>query len=437
VIDAALEKGLPANIEAEGFIVGSLLKGEDYGLIRGSLEPDAFSTDRNRRIYERMGEIHERGERIDVIGVSNELEKYSQLGPNDLSYLCGLCDLPVIVNLEGWVRIVQEKSMLRHGALACNAMMQRFLLASESPGELLADAERMVRDLSAQTATKGNLQSMSEIVDAIDLNSIGKVPANLVRTPYAPLNRVLAGMFCGELHVVGARPSAGKSVQALETALCAAKSGHQVAFFSLEMTKQAITSRAACNMGQVDNSSVRYGRMNEAERYAYARALKEIRELPIFIDDRAHTFAAMVQGIRRMKDKPRLVIVDHLHLMRSVGRHENRNNELATITRDMKLLAGEMDLTVLLLAQLNRESEKLGRRPEMRDLRECGSIEADADVITFLHRKEVMAAGGDKGPVPVEMFLAKQREGVSFVRMPMMLIGKYYKFVEMSDEEER
>lgn len=431
MIDAVLEKRLPANFGAEKLLLGSALTGEDFGLIRGSLGPDDFSVEKHRRIFRRMDEVFSRGERIDLVTIANELATRGELDSVDgVTYLSELIDIPALSNLEGYIRIVQEKATLRGGVLACNAMMQRFLLANESPAELLGDAERVIRELTARTESKGNLQSAAEIVGAMDLNALGKVPPNVIRTPYQALNRRIVGMFPGELHVIGARPSAGKSIVGIETALAAAESGKTAVIFSLEMRKQAILMRAACNRAQVDNANVRHGRMSEVERYNFIQALDAIQKLPLYIDDRAHTFAAMASGVRKMREKPKLMVVDHLHLMRSVGRHENRNNELAGITREFKLFAGEMDLAVLLLAQLSRASEKENREPEMRDLRDSGSTEADADVITFLHRKEAMSPDGDKLPVPVNMLLAKQREGVSFLRIPLLLVGKHYKFIE-------
>ena len=433
--DVALERGLPASTEAESLVLGAILCGEDFGLIRGALEVQAFSLEKHRRIYQRMEEVHGRGERIDVVTTAQELIKHGQLeSAGGVDYLAGLTEVPTVANLEGWVRIVQEKSTLRHGAMACNEMMQRFLLATESPAELLAEAERVIRELKAKNETKGNLQSVSEIIADLDINSVGKVPPGVIRTPYTALNRCIVGMFPGELHVIGSRPSAGKSTIAIETALTAAENDKVVVLFSLEMRKRAILMRAASNRAQVDNADVRHGRMSEVERHDFMRALVEIKKLPLFVDDTAHTFAAMASEVRKMKRKPNLMIVDHLHLMRSVGRHENRNNELAGITRDLKLFAGEMDLAVQLLAHLSRASEKENRPPEMRDLRDSGSVEGDADVILLLHRKEAMTSKDNKGPVPVNMLLAKQRDGVSMIKLPMMLTGKYFRFSEVDEE---
>ena len=186
---------------------------------------------------------------------------------------------------------------------------------------------------------------------------------------------------------------------------------------------------------QTSPGRVKHARLNETERYNLLQAYSEIDRLPLYIDDRSYTLSAIARGVRRMPSKPQVVIVDHLHLMRTQGRQENRNTELSTITRELKLLAGELNCTVLLLAQLNRSSEKENRPPEMRDLRESGSIEADADVIIFLHRKQQMTEGDRKTPVPVDMLLVKQRDGASHIRIPMLLIGHYYQFREAERKE--
>jgi replicative DNA helicase len=159
-------------------------------------------------------------------------------------------------------------------------------------------------------------------------------------------------------------------------------------------------------------------------------ALHDISEMPIHIDDTSHTFAAMASQVRQLPRRPDLIVIDHLHLMRTNGRHENRNNELASITRDIKLFSGEMGCSTLLLAQLNRSSEKDNRPPEMRDLRDCGAIEADADLIFFLHRRETVTTEDKKAPVPVDLVIAKQRDGVSFLKIPFVLAGAKHTFIE-------
>lgn len=437
--DIALEKGLPASLDAERMVLGAILTGEDFGLISGALEAEDFSLESHRRLFLRMSEMYAAGNGIDRVTVANELEQHKQLeSVGGITYLTSIDEgMPSIANLEGYVRIVQEKSTLRRGILACNAMVQRFLVGDGSPAELLVEAEKVIRELTERTTSKGNIQSVSDIIGALDLNSIGKIPDTVIRTPYAYLNRCIVGMFPGELHVVGSRPSAGKSTLAVETALTAAENGKIVSLFSLEAAKRAILLRAASNRAQVDNASVRHGTMEPHERHEFVKALSRIKALPLFIDDRAHTFAEMSSQVRKMKQKPHLMIVDHLHLMRSVGRHENRNNELAGITRQLKLFAGEMEMTVLLLAHLSRSSDKENRPPEMRDLRDSGSIEGDADVILLLHRKEAMTSSDNKKPAPVNMLLAKQRDGVSMIKIPLLLVGKYFKFSEPSTDEEK
>lgn len=431
MIDIALEKGLPADTSCEKLVLGSILSGEDSAL--SSIEGEAFSLESHRRVFQRMAEIHARGERIDRVTVINELNKFGQLEScGGVSYICSLDDgLPAISNLDGYVRIIQDKATLRQSIFAAQKFIDRCIQEQDSPGELLAENEQNMRLLGAKASSKGNLTSAAEILEGVDVNAVGRTPTNVVRTPYEALNRSIVGFAEGELVVIGARPSAGKSTMVLEMALGAAEAGMNVALFSLEMNKQAIMMRGACNRGMVDNAAIRHGRMSGDERYKFLGALASIGGLPLYIDDKAQTFPAMAREIRRMPIKPRVVIIDHLHLMRSTGRAENRNNELAGITRDLKLMAGEIGCTVILLAQLNRMSPKEKRPPEMHDLRECGSIEADADIILLLHKLEEHEGEAAKGlPVPVEVRLAKQREGVAYLKIPMMLVGKHYRFYE-------
>lgn len=437
MIDLALERGLPSAPDCEKLALGSVLADESsFQAVCGALEEQDFSLEGHRRIFQRIAELHKRGERIDRVTVANELLKFGQLeSVGGVSYLCSLDEgLPAISNLDGYVRIIQDKATLRRMIFACQGMIDRCIQEQDSPGNLLADNERVMRELGAKTATKGNLTSMADVLSELDINAIGGSPANVVRTPYGALNRSIVGFGEGELVVIGARPSAGKSTMVLEMALGAAEAGWNVALFSLEMKKQAILLRGACNRGEVDNAALRHGRLTFEERMKITGAMTNIAKLPLYIDDKAQTFPAMAREVRRMPHKPRVLIIDHLHLMRGGGRTENRNNELAGITRDLKLFAGELGCTVILLAQLNRTSPKEKRPPEMHDLRESGSIEADADIILLLHKLEEHETEAAKGhPVPVDMRLAKQREGVAFLKIPMLLAGKFYKFYEQKE----
>lgn len=438
MIDVALEKGLPANLEFERMVLGAvMMDGQLFTQVHGGLLAEDFFLEKHRRIFLRMGEIHERGDQIDRVTVANELLKHNQLESiGGVTYLCEMDEgLPTLVNLDGYTRVVAEKALLRRGALLANKLSDEFLMAADSPAELLSRAEHLIRELGQKANGKAHLASASDVISAIDLNQLGRAPLHALKTPYPALNRQVVGFCPGELVVLGSRPSAGKSTMGLEIAVSVAETGSPAVIFSLEMRKEALIMRAACNRGQVDNSNLRHGRLRESERHALLVALNELREMPLYIDDSAQTFPAMAQAVRKMPVRPRLVVVDHLHLMRTVGRHENRNNELASVTRDLKLFAGEMGLSSLLLAQLNRSSEKENRPPSLHDLRECGAIEADADVVLFLHRKETVQTEDKKGsPVPVDLLLAKQREGAAYIQIPMMLHGKFYKFYECDQQ---
>lgn len=434
VADIALERGLPANLDAERMVLGAVLLDDSrYPEVAALLESEDFSLERHRRIFQRMRELHARGERIERITLANELDAHHQLEADGVSYLCSLDDgLPQVVNLDSYAKIVAEKSTLRRIVFSCRDLIERCIGAQEPSAELLNDGEAVLRKLAGGMARTGNLSTAKEIVSALDINSLGKIQQGGVRTPYAGLNRNIAGFMPGELIVLGARPSAGKSAMVMELAMYAAKQGHHTAVFSLEMRRQALITRCACNRGNVDRNRLDYGHIGPAERVDFMRALNELAGLPLHIDDRSVTFAAMAREVRRMTVRPRLMIVDHLHLMRG-QKAENRNNELAQITRDLKLFAGEMGLSVVLLAQLNRQSDKDSRQPEMRDLRDCGAIEADADVVLFLHRKQETVVEVEKGkPIPVDLRIAKQRDGQAFVKFPMLLHGPYYRFEEIA-----
>lgn len=433
-VDIALEQGLPANVEAERLILGAILMdGTHYSIATGALDADDFSLEKHRRIFQRMAELYARGERIERVTLAEELRKHSQLElVGGLTYICSLDEgLPQVVNIDSYTRIITEKATLRRIVFACRDLIDRCCLAQEAPAELLSDGEVILRKLGVGLERTGNLATAHEIISELDMNALGKAQQGGVKTPYGGLNRNIAGLMPGELIVLGARPSAGKSAMAMEMALHAAAHGQRTAVFSLEMRKNALITRCACNRGSVDRNRLDYGELDSNERREFTRALNQISELPLHLDDRSHTFAAMAREVRRMPETPRLLVVDHLHLMRGSSKSENRNNELAQITRELKLFAGEMGISILLLAQLSRASEKDSRPPEMRDLRDCGAIEADADIVLFLHRKQETLTEADKGkPVQVELRIAKQRDGRAFIKFPMLLYGPHYHFEE-------
>jgi len=229
----------------------------------------------------------------------------------------------------------------------------------------------------------------------------------------------------------------GKSVIGMAMGHHAAARGDGVAVLSLEMTKEDLVRRLISAIGGVDFQRLRSGRLDREERRIAAEAAAQIESLPLWIDDtRARTIPAVTSAIRKWMAKHaiRLVIIDHLQLMKGVGRFENRHHELSEISHSLKHMAGQFNVTVSLLSQLNRECEKAGRRPQLSDLKETGSLEEDADVVLFVHRPEQYNRQDPSLRGQAEFIIGKQRNGPTGKRK-MLFQHAYQRFVEVTTQE--
>jgi len=420
----ALEKGLPANIDAERFILGSvLLNAQRFIDIAGTITPEDFALEKHRRIFSRMFELHERGEKIDRITVAEELMRHNELESVDgLSYLVSLDDgLPHIANLESYVRIVRDKATLRRIAMASQHMMNRALMAEEDPADILAGAGDILLKLGEARTEKGLMTPLDVIQNYQGGLNAFLDPSKRIKgisTGFTKLDEMTGGMHSGELIILAARPSMGKTAFALNIAWHVATRLFQpVAVFSLEMSQESLLTRMLCAAARVDSQRFRTGYLNEQERQKLRQAANQMVEAPIFIDDTAGAnLMDMHAKLRRLKQsgqKPGLVVVDYLQLMSSKGRSENRNQEVSQISRGLKLLSKELDCPFLVLSQLSRatETRQGDHRPQLSDLRESGSIEQDADLVGFIFREEVYKRDREDLHGVAELILAKQRNG--------------------------
>ncbi|MGP8245621.1 MAG: replicative DNA helicase [Bryobacteraceae bacterium] len=419
-----LEKGLPANLDAERFVLGSILLDDAmYIQAAGALEADDFSLEKHRRIFRRMGELQERGEKIDRITIANELMKFNELEACDgLTYLVSLDDgLPHIPNLDSYIRIVKDKAILRRIITTSQSMMNRCLLGEEEPDEILAGAEETLLKLG-DARVKNGLVNPQQILEDYDGGlSAFLDPSKRVKgisTGFAKYDEYTGGMHGGELFILAGRPSMGKTALALNIAQhVALKLKQTVAVFSLVMSKESLLTRMLCATARVDSQRFRAGYLTQEERRKLNHALHELVEAPLYIDDTAGIHLMDIHAkLRRLKAERGhigLVIVDYLQLMSGRGRFENRNQEVSALSRGMKLLAKELNVPMLVLSQLSRavESRQGDHRPQLSDLRESGSIEQDADVVGFIFREEVYQREREDLRGLAELIIAKQRNG--------------------------
>ncbi len=421
----ALQKGLPVNIDAEKFILGSILLDDSRFIdVAGILNNDDFALEKHRRIFIRMSELHGRGEKIDRVTVANELLRYNELESVDgLSYLVSLDDgLPHIANLDSYVRIVRDKATLRRIAVVSQQLMNRALLAEDEPDQILAGAEETLLRLGEARTEKG-LQTPLQVIQGLEggLNAFLD-PSKRVKgisTGFTKLDEMTGGLHAGELIILAARPSMGKTALALN--ICwhvATRLSKPVAIFSLEMSQESLLSRMLCAAARVDSHRFRTGYLNAQEREKLRGAVGQMVEAPLYIDDTAGiNLMDMHAKLRRLQQqsgqKLGLVVVDYLQLMSVRGRTENRNQEVSQLSRGMKLLSKEMECPFLVLSQLSRATEtRVGdHRPQLSDLRESGSIEQDADLVGFIFREEVYKRDREDLHGVAELILAKQRNG--------------------------
>jgi replicative DNA helicase len=429
----ALDSGLPANIDAEKTILGAiLLDNAAHSDAAEKLEADDFSLDSHRRIFLRMSELMDAQRAVDIVTLSNELSRYKEIeAVGGVAYLASLTEgLPRRPVIEEYIRIVKEKSLARKVMTICSMAIARAADQSDSILEVLGGAETSLMEATEKSLTNG-FQSLDQIV----ANSFGSID-NLYKesrevtglaTDFTELDRMTSGLQRGELIIIAARPSMGKTAFAINIAQNAAVNHHAtVAVFSLEMSKESLLRRMLASQAWVDQRKLQTGFLGREDHEKLQNALGQLVESKVFIDDSAGiSLAEMRAKARRLKQNAGrldLIVVDYLQLMTATlmssgGKHyENRTQEVSAVSRGLKALAKELHVPVVALSQLSRASERRGddKRPMLSDLRESGSIEQDADVVAFIHRESYYNRDeemSESDKAKSEIILAKQRNG--------------------------
>lgn len=423
--DAAFERGLPANLDAERYVLGSILVDpEAWVTVTSLLHQDDFSLLANQRIFTAMEALWDAGVRIDRVTIAEELTKRGQLeSVGGLAYLVSLDDgLPQIFNIEGYIKIVRGKSLLRRIILQSQATIDLCILGQEDPDDILAEAENGFIRISG-SATRDTLVTPLDIVNSYPRQLDGLLdPASRVKgtsTGFLDFDRMTGGLRGGELVILAARPAMGKTALALNIGQYIAthrENPQTVALFSLEMSKEALLSRMICSAARVDQSRFRASHLELSERRALSAAANDLMEAPLYIDDSSNVSLMEIHAkLRRLKAERGLglVIIDYLQLMSSRGRHENRVQEVSALSRGLKLLSKDLDTPFLVLSQLSRapETRKEGPRPMLSDLRESGSIEQDADLVCFVFREGYYKPDNAELRREAELIIGKQRNG--------------------------
>jgi replicative DNA helicase len=420
---ATAERTLPHNLEAERSVLGAILVHNDaFNLAAQVIDSNDFYRDAHRRIFDKMVSLNERHDAIDFVTLKEELAKAGQLdevgGP---AYIASLADgVPRATNVEYYSKIVKEKSTLRNLIYAANKILTNAYEADQDSDIVLDDAESAIFAV-ADDRLKAGFVPMRELVKEsfpkIEQLFEQKRLITGVPTGFVDLDEMTRGLQGGDLVIVAARPSMGKTSLVLNIAqYVATQPEHAVGFFSLEMSKESLFLRLLTAEAQVDGHRLLSGAIGGKDYGRISHALETLSSMKLFIDDTANI------GVLEMRAKSRrlqaehglsLVIVDYIQLMSGRGRFENRTLELASISRSLKGLAKELSVPIVVLSQLSRAPEsRSDHRPQLSDLRESGALEQDADVVVLIYRDDVYNRDPNSPDAgTAELILAKQRNG--------------------------
>jgi replicative DNA helicase len=415
------EKTLPHNPEAERTVLGAVLV--DNGAFNSAAEMltrDDFYREAHRRIFEAMAALAERSQPIDLVTLKDELNRHSALeAVGGAAYLASLLDgVPRITNVEPWSRIIKEKAVLRNLIHAGNRIVQSCYEAEEEAAILLDRAEKAVFDIAERRIRQGFV-GLKEIVKesfrTIDQLSQSRELVTGLPTGFVDLDEKTSGLQRGDLIIVAARPAMGKTSLCLNIAQNAShKTGETVGIFSLEMSKEQLVLRMLCADARVDAHRLRTGTLQEKDWARLAKAYADLSASKIFIDDSAMLTPLEIRAkARRLKAEHGLglIVLDYLQLVTGSSRVENRQQEIAAVSRSLKGLAKELQVPVLALSQLSRAPEaRTEKRPQLSDLRESGAIEQDADIVMFIYREEEYKPTEENRGL-AEVIIGKQRNG--------------------------
>lgn len=431
----------PQNIEAEMATLGAMLI--DEGVIPEVLEfidEAAFYKEEHRIIFSSIVELFDKRKKIDVLTMSEELDKKKMLEKaGGAAYLVTLTDfVPTAANAVHYARIIKEKSILRYLINNATQIVSLVYKEEEDVSVILDKAERLIFEISNRRVEGGYVHIKEIIKDGIELiESLYHRKSHITGIPtgFRDFDIKTAGLQKGDLIIVAGRPSMGKS--AFVTSIAenvAVREKLPVGLFSLEMSKEQVMQRFLCSEAKVDIHKVRTGFLAPSEWPILTSAAGRLSEAPIYIDDApAINIFELRAKSRRLKAHHdiQLIIVDYLQLVKGVYRSDSRQQEISDISQALKALSKELKIPLIAVSQLSRAVEaRTDRRPQLSDLRESGAIEQDADVVTLLFREEYYNPT-DNNRGTAEAIIAKQRNG-PVGSVFLTFLKEYMKFVDMA-----
>ena len=433
----------PHSVESEQSILGSILLDKEAIItVSETINPDDFYKEAHKIIYESMIKLSNKSEPIDLITLTEELKKQGHLDDvGGISYITSLSTIvPTTSNVKYYADIVKEKSVLRKLIKVSNDIINLGYDGSTKIEDVLEVAEKKIFDIS-QEKTSDDFKSINSVLmdtyDMIEQLYTNKSEITGITTGFRDLNKKINGMQRTDLLLIAARPAMGKTAFSLNLVQNAALKGDaSVAVFSLEMSKEQLVQRMLSAQSIVELSKLKTGMLNENDwpRIIDARAV--LSNAKIHIDD---TPGIKISELRskcrklKMEQGLDLILIDYLQLMEGEGNNESRQQEIAKISRSLKIIAKELNCPVVALSQLSRAPEqRADHRPMLSDLRESGSIEQDADIVMFLYRDEYYHPDSDRKNIG-EVIIAKNRHGETG-SVELVWLGEIQKFADKSRE---
>lgn len=436
-----VSKVQPNDTIAEQAVLGSMLVDKDAVIAAVEiLVPEDFYREDNKEIYAAMMELYGLGKHIDMITIIDQLKLRGTLEKvGDATYIATLIDnVPTTSNIESYVKIVEEKSVLRKLIKVANDILKMGYGQTEEVDTIIEQTEKKVFDVLQDRNARG-YSSLKEVLvtafDTIERMYQNKNKVSGIESGFIDLDKKISGLNPSSLIILAARPAMGKSAFVLNIAEYVAMHDKvPVMIFSLEMSKEEIANRMLASESEVDSMKIKNGNdLTSGDWLKLGQASGRLSDIPLYIDDTPGLTSAELRAKCRkakLEKNIGLVIIDYLQLMESKTKSPSRQQEISEISRSLKILAKELQIPVIALSQLSRATEsRTDHKPMLSDLRESGAIEQDADIVMFIHREDYYNPETEKKNI-AEIIIAKNRSGETGT-VELAWLGQYTKFANL------